>query len=66
MLSAIKDIGELVKEKTSGVDERMNGQVLFINLDTVTSKYAGIDIEDFDSERYKGEAKDANRTIGKS
>jgi CRISPR-associated protein Csh1 len=55
MLSGIKDIGELVKERTSGVDERMNGQVLFINLDTVTSKYAGIDIEDIDSEKYKGD-----------
>ena len=53
MLSAIKDIGELVNQTVSAVDEKINGQVLFINLDTAASKYAGIDIEDFDLERHK-------------
>ncbi|MFQ3573536.1 MAG: TIGR02556 family CRISPR-associated protein [Thermodesulfovibrionales bacterium] len=48
MLSAIKEIGELV-----AVEEQVSGKILFINLDTVNSKYTGIEIEDFDLVKHK-------------
>jgi len=56
MLSAVKEIGELVaKQKTFTVEEQINGKILFINLDTVNSKYTGVDIEDFDLGKHKSD-----------
>lgn len=56
MLSVIKEIGELVaKQKTFTVEEQINGKILFINLDTVNSKYTGVNIEDFDLEKHKSD-----------
>ncbi|MBI5193504.1 MAG: TIGR02556 family CRISPR-associated protein [Nitrospirae bacterium] len=53
MLSAIRDIGELVIQKACEVEEQIRGKILSINLDTDKSSYSAIDIEDFDSERHK-------------
>lgn len=48
MLSAIRDIGELVVKKLCPIEERIDGKILTIVLDADKSSYDGINIEDFD------------------
>ncbi|MFB3896897.1 MAG: TIGR02556 family CRISPR-associated protein [bacterium] len=49
MLSAIKDIGNLVSEKSWTNTKLIEGKIISILIDPEKESYMGIDIEDFDS-----------------
>jgi len=51
MLSAIREIGELTKDKPNEARIGMDASVVVILIEASSQKYLGVDIEDFDSKK---------------
>lgn len=51
MLSAIKDIGNMVSKKAWSSERPIGGKVLLVVINIVNSSFSGIDLEDFDAKK---------------
>ncbi len=51
MITAMREIGELVSESTLGIKRQIEGKVLAVLLNLENQSYEGVEIEDFDPEK---------------